>query len=555
MRLQAVAPELGVRVAIERDTVQVQAADSGGRNRPHLVIFVPVKQENEHLRMVAEDETVVCPSDAKSLDQVGAYCKRNEAQTDSPYLFEVPFADWPDAPKVLVLLLYVQTRGVGGIARPPRESPDETIPVGSGGDPKEKERDAVARAVKEALETDTLDELRGGLIVGVSKDLSKANTSASRAGASSVTFALASCQYPSDIFDHMPDGEGATPGPADASLLALSKQLDAPEAPTLLLLAGDQVYIDATAGLFDPKVLDDKFRIPHERRGQSRGAKAVMQRWDLRVEMMLDDHEIRDNWAPNDPDPALKSNTAVERGKAAYFRYERGLKPPFPSRVWRHFDHEDFPFFLGDTRTQRRPRTALNCHTAGIMSKRQFSELSKWMTAHHNLPKFVLTPAALLPRHRAVAQDPACALHSDDWDGYPSSRHDLLKFACDNELKGLVFLSGDDHMSYLVTAHITHLKTEKKCILHSIHSSALYAPYPFANSVPDDLMGCETFRFPDPDGPYSCVVKTDFPEEGDGFALVKAHLRSSNWHLDVRFHNSSGLKRDGEFTLDLGFSP
>jgi phosphodiesterase/alkaline phosphatase D-like protein len=101
----------------------------------------------------------------------------------------------------------------------------------------------------------------------------------------------------------MPGGEHATRGPADASLLALGDLLNKPDAPTLLLLAGDQIYADATAGLFDPKVLDERYRIPQERRGESRGAKAVMQRLDLDVHMMIDDHEIKDNWAPNDPDP------------------------------------------------------------------------------------------------------------------------------------------------------------------------------------------------------------------------------------------------------------
>jgi hypothetical protein len=116
-----------------------------------------------------------------------------------------------------------------------------------------------------------------------------------------ITFAHASCHFPSDFLDHMPDEEGAEVGPADASLLRLAEILDTEEAPTLLLLAGDQIYVDATAGLFDPKTKDDLFRAPYERRGQSRGVLATMQRLNLRVETMLDDHEIRNNWEPDDP--------------------------------------------------------------------------------------------------------------------------------------------------------------------------------------------------------------------------------------------------------------
>ena len=73
----------------------------------------------------------------------------------------------------------------------------------------------------------------------------------------------------------------------------------------------------------------------------------------------------------------------------------------------------------------------------------------------------MLTPSALLPRHLAAAQDPACALHSDSWEGYPYSQHELLKFACDNEVEALVFLSGDEHISSFTRAKVLISKRRK----------------------------------------------------------------------------------------------
>ena len=84
------------------------------------------------------------------------------------------------------------------------------------------------------------------------------------------TFALASCQYPAGLVDGTPQafghgdshgdgqGEGQTmpPGPADASMLRLAARLVDPNdhcRPSLLVLTGDQIYADATAGLFDPR--------------------------------------------------------------------------------------------------------------------------------------------------------------------------------------------------------------------------------------------------------------------------------------------------------------
>ncbi|TPL04625.1 MULTISPECIES: alkaline phosphatase D family protein [unclassified Mesorhizobium] len=477
-------------------------------------------------------------------------------QGPSPYVFDVPLHEWPLAEHVLVLLLYVQAEGIGGLARLPRltdltgQTPDvlDTVPHAR------KATNEAVQAVRDALEADTFDDLRGGLIIGDPEELRRSYDRKKGSRPTQIRFALASCQYPSDFLDHMPNGEHATRGPADASLLALADLLGESGAPTLLLLAGDQVYIDATAGLFDPKVTDDRFRMAYERRGQSRGVMAVTQRLNLVVETMLDDHEIRDNWA-NDPDPKMRGkDTDFKAGKQAFLKYQRGKTGRLPAHLWRNFTHDGVPFFLSDTRTEREGRTALNCHKAKIMGQKQFDELCAWLTKpeYAELPKFVLTPSAILPRRREVAEHPSCALHSDAWDGYPRSFHALLKFVCDKEVERVVFLSGDEHLCNVVTARVTNCITQKQCTLHSVHSSGLYSPYPFANGVPDNFQADETFLFPNlTSGPYRCEVRTSFVP-GDGFALIAVDHSQSGWHLNVGFHGASGLKENGSFKRELG---
>jgi len=533
---QAIAPAFGMRVRVEADKIVVQACDSAGRGPPRRALLVPVKQQGDRLCMPNG-----IPTSHIDLENAGVAIVNNLRQDVSlPYLFEVPRGSWPsNASEVLVLLLYDQAEGIGGSPRPPGRMMDSASQAKS----------PIARAITEALSYDTIDDLRGGLIRGSLIDQQPQGR---------VTFALASCLYPSDILNHMPVGEHATRGPPDASLLALGDLLGKPDAPTLLLLAGDQIYADATAGLFDPKVLDERYRIPHERRGESRGAKAVMQRLDLDVQMMIDDHEINDNWAPNDPDPEQlgSGNTAIERGRSAYFLYERALLK-FPTNVWYKLVHKGLPFFLADARTEREGRTALSLSSAQIMRPGQFQELCEWLIApaHGDLPKFVLTASALLPRRLSVAEHPASALQSDAWEGYPSSLNSLLKFICDNEIKGVVFLSGDEHLSNVVKASVTCDDTKKHCTLHSIHSSALYAPYPFANGSPEDFIANDTFTFcfREPNGVirrYQCQAETQF-FPGDGFALLVARHSSPNWYLDVRFHDEIGPKDNGDVKLQL----
>ena len=381
------------------------------------------------------------------------------------------------------------------------------------------------------------------------------------------TFSLASCQYPADMFERMPDGSNqpdgpfATRGPADASLLALGKLVDptdmasqrAPaDPPTLLLLVGDQVYTDATAGLFDPKASDNKYLFPYLSRKGGRGLNDVKMGFGNRIQYLPDDHEIANNWEPG-------GSVDPKDGIDAYWKYQRLVRKP---QVWSNdLVHGGLPFFLGDTRTERDGRTVQkNSRTdaygqtlqhwssARIMGDAQFKALCDWLveSAHDGLPKFIATPSAVLPRRLSVARDPASALHSDAWDGYPCSLHALLAYACDNEVKGLVFLSGDEHISDLVRASVTDLHTGKQCTLHSVHSSALYAPYPFANAIPEDFARSETFRFPDPPdamaGRYCCVVETMFAPPGDGFAVLKAQPSNGGWQLEVIFHGADGPK-------------
>jgi hypothetical protein len=572
---EAWAPAFGVWATAKGKFVRLQVQDSGGRGHPHVMIVMRVERQGDRLRLVDKQGRPISIVDGQGLLDACIDLKYNsDLHSVSPYFFDIPIDEWPkSAPLVLVLLLYLQARGIGGRSRPLDTYRYEgKLPSAS----RHADANEVAGAVRHALKYDTVDDLRGGLIDGTLPSLRGGEDGP----ASQITLGVASCLYPADILEHMPDDEHATRGPADASLLALADLLGKPNAPTLLLLAGDQVYVDATAGLFDPKVADGRFRIPYERRAQSRGVQAVMQRLGLTVEMLLDDHEIQDNWAPNDPQDSGTSNdpqdsgtsndpqdsgtsndpqgkkryTAIKLGKEAYFKYERALQRA-PAKVWHHFYHKGFPFFIGDTRTERRGRNALNWRCAEIMSPEQFSELCDWLAAckHTLLPKFVLTSSALLPRRVMVKEYAASALYSEGWEGYPFSLYSLLKFACDNEIKGLIFMSGDDHLSNVVTAKITCCDDNRQCTLHSIHSSALYAPYPFANETPDNFLAHETFRFCDPknaESKYTCEVAARF-FPGDGFAVVSAS-NSEHWDASVRFFDSRGAQKTKDIPLDLG---
>jgi hypothetical protein len=99
---------------------------------------------------------------------------------------------------------------------------------------------------------------------------------------------------------------------------------------------------------------------------------------------------------------------------------------------------------------------------------------------------------------------------------------------------------------------LTDLRSGRQTIVHSIHSSALYAPYPFANSIAENFARIEDFQFTDSRGNrYRCEVSTVFAPQGDGFAILTAQSSGQNWMLSVMFHDAQGPKHTTPYQLNL----
>lgn len=356
-------------------------------------------------------------------------------------------------------------------------------------------------------------------------------------GVEEIVFAVASCQYPAGFID----GDVA-----NASCERLAKQnLNG------LLLLGDQVYLDATAGLFDPSALYDRFHLPYERLLRAPGLRNILRR--VPTYMMLDDHEIEDNWEPG-PGSGRSERNLVE-GRRSYMEYQRLAGPLPPSAgtdskypLWYTFELGKLPFFMADTRTERSARRAETIDVARIMSCAQLEALRHWLNAQARTrpasPKFVASPASFLPRHRRATQNdhPASALRSDAWDGYPGCFVDLLTFIASDAIENVIFLSGDEHVSFAVKGVITQKKSGRKTQIYSIHSSGLYAPFPFANSMGEGLLWQDSFEFDD----FRCDVSPLCLAPGDGFALLQVREGSGGWSVRCTFDRAPDAAFGGQ---------
>ncbi|HEY6877865.1 MAG TPA: alpha/beta fold hydrolase [Polyangiales bacterium] len=370
----------------------------------------------------------------------------------------------------------------------------------------------------------------------------------------SFCFALSSCQYTAGIIDNTPPADDHIPaaGPADRSYARLAQLLRSanPELrPKLLIMAGDHVYVDGTAGLFDPSVSDGRYFRPYEQLYSSTFVQDVARQ--IQVCAMLDDHEIADNWEREDERALEQRNQGVQ----AYLDYQRDgsllanrAYPPNPNTLWSAFTYGGFDFFFADTRTDRDKRTAANATTAMLLGPRQMRALKKWLRLGKDSPKprFVVSASILFPR-RMSSREPGGGLQSDAWDGYPRSRDELLNFLGRHEIKNVIFLSGDEHLSLFASAT---LQSNPEVTVRSIHSSGMYAPFPFANSTADDFIANEVLTTDAARGIH-WQIDTQFGTRKDGFALVciRKDATTGRWSVSVRFDLDGGEVNVPPFTI------
>lgn len=393
-------------------------------------------------------------------------------------------------------------------------------------------------------------------------------------------FLLAACQYPAGMLDRTPQSklgaaahdEPATAalqrwsGPAFAARRRMRERFDRRRPhPTALLWAGDRIYIDATAGLLDPLA---GLGPPPARPGPVpstatdpqylalvRAYQAVEGQWPYPMQMEkdlhvgLDDHEIVDNWEPS-ADPARQE--ALQRlgdvGIAAHLQMR-----PQQSRGTALWGARTFlggwPLFTIDSRTERSVRSPATLGTARLIGNAQWQALQQWLRQPVAGPRrLLLSPAILLPRRLTTAEHPAGALRSDAWDGYPASLHDLLATLADEQVHGCVFLSGDEHLACVVRAEVWREGgADRKVRFWSVHTGAMYAPYPFANGRPEHFADEREFGFASAasgsDARYRCRLERRFgPPDTDGFVGVEldraAHPGDD---LRVRFHGADGV--------------
>jgi len=393
------------------------------------------------------------------------------------------------------------------------------------------------------------------------------------------TIAIGSCQLPTGIIDR-------DFGMKNWHDLAAREKTDG--GIDSILLLGDQIYADPSSDTWDTKFLYEAYPFPYRRLLEFMQLAGV----SAPVISMPDDHEFEDGWEP--PNPECAEADIAERQERLGF----GLREYFEARLhnysaeaqaricqgffskvkskdppYRRMHFSDtirgIPYFMCNTRLERDQRHAKNYRTAHLIKQAQRTDLQTWLLRHKDDFKLVASPAALFPRFKPAlpsrhftADDYPFGpgvLRSDSWDGYPATLLELLKFIADNEIKNTVFLSGDLHFASVSQIELQVEGTTRAAIT-SVHCSALYAPYPFANAVPDQFELHECFNFSenhatDPNnrstntGKRYTVKATTIPAVcGDGFCYLQYNAGKP---IELKFSRTKlpGVKSH-HFTVD-----
>jgi alkaline phosphatase D len=307
-----------------------------------------------------------------------------------------------------------------------------------------------------------------------------------------------------------------------ASIAHLAQRAEPPISATLM--TGDQIYVDdlnVIAPDREYKEILSKYRIAFSQPNISKLMSGTP------TYMILDDHEIEDNW------PANKSKTddyLYKNAIAAYELYQASHSPAHEllsdgqisrklEQYWYQFANGDIEWFVTDSRTRRN----LSVDDRRILDEEQEQALCKWLIHSPARVKFVVTSVMFYPDRKTLGDDA--------WKAFPEQRLRLLETIRTHRIKNVIFVSGDVHGS--LTSRLTHSK-DPDFEVHTIVSS------PLCNSKLLPYAKASTFIL---DQPLAKTAAGDYRHELTSQVVSQdnfAHLVVDREHIQVNYHDRDG---------------
>ncbi len=372
----------------------------------------------------------------------------------------------------------------------------------------------------------------------------------SKGTTNTLSFVLGSCRYPGLLWKKKKSDRIFHP------ILNHMKNNPYKKDPRFILMMGDQIYADMLHRTI-PIGLADTYQEFQDRYLDAFGSKNMRKLLrNVSTYMILDDHEIEDNWTQDRIDK-VKGRKLFHLAIGAYMSYQWTHGPRnYDGRIFYKFECGGFPFFVLDERTQRfkddEPGLQDN-HLLGrpsLIPKKeptQLDHLCNWLSLQQksirDRPKFIVSPTVFVPNPVVTIKDKYKEI-SDSWPAFPETRKRLLSHIIDNKVQNVVFLSGDIHCSNVAKITFSGSKDAEKLKAFSITSSAFYWPFWFADGEPsnfvhDSKKQKDTFKFKtDNIGKIEMDYKAWNFTQKDNFSQVDVDW--SNKKIEVRAIDQNG---------------
>ncbi|WP_202369947.1 alkaline phosphatase D family protein [Pseudomonas sp. MWU318] len=336
-------------------------------------------------------------------------------------------------------------------------------------------------------------------------------------------YIVGSCRYL-----RMTAGVPVLPRLGDRIFASINQLIEGAQPPiSATLMTGDQIYVD-DLNVFAPdreyKEILRKYRTAFSQPNIQRLMSGTA------TYMILDDHEIEDNWPAN----ASKSDQALYRNAmAAYEIYQVSHSPAHElttnekvnraklEHYWYQFSDGDIEWFVTDTRTRRN----LSTDDRRILDEAQEQALLEWLINSPARVKFVVTSVMFYPDRKLLGDDA--------WKAFPEQRLRLLETIRTRRIKNVVFVSGDVHGS--LTSRLMHSE-DPDFEVHTIVSS------PLCNSKLLPYAKASTFIL---DQPLARTAAGDYWHELTSAVVSEdnfAHVVVETDQILINYHDRDGKR-------------
>lgn len=312
-------------------------------------------------------------------------------------------------------------------------------------------------------------------------------------GGTQRTYAVGSCRYLLRLF-----GGTLFDDRGDKTFLSILKQIEGGTQIDGLVMLGDQIYAD-DLNFFAPDTAIDEYL--------SRYRSVFTQPWlrklmgTVPTYMMLDDHEIEDNWPTKAKDEDW--TTLYPAAIHSYQIYQCSHSPLFElgdderidgrlDKFWYTFQDGCCDWFMMDSRTER--VWDEDVKKRSMIKRTQMEALLAWLGDGSGQVKMVVTSVPFFPDLEEE--------NEDKWGGFVRERTEILDFILKNKVRKVVFVSGDVHCSF--SAELTSPKDPKFKVI-SVVSSSFFWPYPHMEA-----------------GDFVLKGKLTVPKSGNEYRVAKA---------------------------------